>query len=268
MEDENFIRVKTSSPAGDLISYLAGLKKLSKDKGKKIIIYQRLNLIGIGFVGAKHPFQDKDGYDICMPQSMFDMLYPLIKSQDYIEDFIVYNGQEIEMDMDKCRMEIYTNQPHGSLNRWFFHVYPEMNCDLSKEWISVSSGTLHMDKIIINITDRYRNYIINYFFLKKYQDKILFAGTQDEYNRFCEQWGVDVKYLEVNNFLELAIAIKSCKFFLGNQSFCFQLAESMKVPRILEISPHLPNVIPIGENAYDFYHQSELEYYFEKLALS
>jgi len=27
----------------------------------------------------------------------------------------------------------------------------------------------------------------------------------------------------------------------------------------------MPNVIPIGEHAYDFYHQGGIEYYFKKL---
>jgi hypothetical protein len=27
----------------------------------------------------------------------------------------------------------------------------------------------------------------------------------------------------------------------------------------------MPNVIPVGEKAFDFYHQGGLEYYFEKL---
>jgi len=53
---------------------------------------------------------------------------------------------------------------------------------------------------------------------------------------------------------------------LGNQSFCYQLAESMKIPRLLELSPVLPNVIPNGKDGYDFYHQQALEYYLEKLS--
>jgi hypothetical protein len=39
----------------------------------------------------------------------------------------------------------------------------------------------------------------------------------------------------------------------------------MKVPRILEVFPLMPNVIPIGEKAYDFYHQGAVEYYFKLL---
>ena len=44
-----------------------------------------------------------------------------------------------------------------------------------------------------------------------------------------------------------------------------ELAEAMKVPRILEIFPIMPNVIPVGEHAYDYYHQGGVEYYFKKL---
>jgi hypothetical protein len=39
----------------------------------------------------------------------------------------------------------------------------------------------------------------------------------------------------------------------------------LKVPRILEICPQLPNCIPVGPNGYDFYHQGSLDYYFGKL---
>jgi hypothetical protein len=77
---------------------------------------------------------------------------------------------------------------------------------------------------------------------------------------------MDIPLKKFNNFKELAVYLKSCKFFLGNQSFCYQLAESMKIPRLLELSPVLPNVIPNGKDGYDFYHQQALEYYLEKLS--
>ena len=46
---------------------------------------------------------------------------------------------------------------------------------------------------------------------------------------------------------------------------CYQIAEALKIPRILEIFPRMPNIIPMGEDAYDFYAQSALEYYFSLL---
>jgi hypothetical protein len=122
------------------------------------------------------------------------------------------------------------------------------------------------DKIIINFTQRYRNHLINYFFLKEHQDKLVFAGLENERNLFCRTWDLDIPRLDVDDFYQLAAWIKGCKFFLGNQSFCFQLAEAMKVNRILELFPMMPNVIPVGNGGYDFYHQGSLDYYFNKLA--
>ena len=87
----------------------------------------------------------------------------------------------------------------------------------------------------------------------------------EEHEYFCSTWNMEVPYLMVDNFLELAESIQSCKFFLGNASSCFQLAEALKVPRLLEICPMIPNVIPVGEKAYDAYHQVHIEYLFSKL---
>jgi len=87
-----------------------------------------------------------------------------------------------------------------------------------------------------------------------------------EYNIFKYRFKLyDLQRLEVNDFLELAQAIKQCKFHISNQTQAFQLSQGLKTPRIVELCKIAPNVIPIGENAYDFYAQDGLEYYFHKL---
>jgi hypothetical protein len=63
----------------------------------------------------------------------------------------------------------------------------------------------------------------------------------------------------VSNFLELARVIAGCKFFIGNQSFPFAVAEGLKVPRALELCFECPNVIPEGPQAYDFLYQPQFE---------
>lgn len=262
---KDFVFFKSSSPAGDLLAMLAGIKQLCGDLDKKAIIYQRLNWKCRGYQGANHPFKDGDGDEIAMNEYMFNMLRPLLLAQDYIEDYIIFEGQTFEYDLDQARMEKFVNQPLGSLNRWIFYVYPQMACDLSKPWLKVSYRGQLKGKIIINQTDRYRNYLLTYFFLKNYEKDIVFAGLPEEHANFCKQWGVEVPYLDVNDFLELAESIQVCKFFMGNASACFQLAEALKVPRLLEICPMMPNVIPVGENAFDAYHQTHIEYYFDKL---
>lgn len=267
MSTGNLVTFKTSSPAGDLISYLSGMKKIYEGTGKKALVYQRLNMPGISYLGSIHPFENEEGEPVCMNRYMFDGLYPLLKSQEYIEDFVEYKGEEVQFDLDHLRLQQYTNQPNGSLNRWPSYVFPDMACDLSKRWITIPESITnpYKDKIIINYTARHRNHILNYYFLKEHQDKMIFAGLQKERDIFCKTWDLDIPLLQVDNFLELAKAINGCKFFMGNASFCFQLAEATKCKRILEIFPLHPNVIPCGENAYDAYHQIPLEYFFNKL---
>ena len=129
------IKFKSSTPAGDLLSMLAGIKNVCEDLDAKAIIYQRLGMVGVGYSGAVHPFKNENGDEVCMNEYMFNALKPLLIKLEYIEDFIIYTGQEYEYDLDKGRMEIFTNMPLGSINRWIFHVFPQMSCDLSQKWI-------------------------------------------------------------------------------------------------------------------------------------
>jgi hypothetical protein len=261
------VTYKTSSPSGDLISFLAGIKQIWLDTGKKAVVYHRLNMVGGSYEGSDHPYGNEDNLPVCFNEYTFGMMYPLLKSQSYIEDYFVFTGQEHQIDLDKIRMEVFTNQPKGSLNRWFNHPFPQMTTDLSKKWLDIpkEEGSAYKDKIIINFTKRHRNYYIHYFFLKEHQDKILFAGLQGERDFFCKEFNLDIPLLQVDNFYELAKVINNCKFILANQSFVFQISESLKTPRILELFPMMPNIIPIGSDAYDYYHQDELHFYFNKL---
>ena len=61
------------------------------------------------------------------------------------------------------------------------------------------------------------------------------------------------------------VLVKSSKFFIGNQGIGYAIAEGLKPPRLLEGNPDFPVIFPIGENAYDFYHQIHFESFFEKL---
>jgi hypothetical protein len=143
--------------------------------------------------------------------------------------------------------------------------------DISKQWID-THPSFHgvvppeWNKILINRTSRYQNQWINYFFLNKYESDMAFVGLEKERDDFCRQWNLNIPLLQVNNFKELALAFRGCRFFIGNQSMCFALAEAMKIPRILEVCPFAPNVDPVGPLAYDFLYQEYFEYYVEHLS--
>lgn len=259
-------KFKISLNSGDLISCLPGIRQLYRTTGKKAIIYQTINR-QVEHPYPEHPIQDESGHPVTCSLVQYNMLKPLLEAQEYIQSFEIYNGQEFEIDLDKPREYNLSIIPNAPLHQYSVAFYPQMACDLSENWIEVEGGVPAdlQNLVIINRTDRYNNPHINYFFLKKYVDRLIFAGTKDEHQSFCKQYNLKIPYLSVNNFLELAVAIKNCYFFLGCQSMCFHIADAMHVPRILEVCQFFPNSFPTGANGYPFLFQESLEYYFTNL---
>lgn len=250
---------------GDLIYSLWGIKNVCEKLNCKAVIYQWLNREAFYYEGAKHPTKGDNGNEVTMNQKMFDMVKPLILSLPYVEDFLPYQGETVHFNLDRIsHMKI--NIPYGEIRNWIGYVYPELQADLGRTVIPFNSVLESLGKnfepkcdvggaIIVNRTSRYRNEHINYGILNKYAQrgfKIYFVGTLDEFSEFSGPVA-SAEYLKVDNFLELAYYIAMCKLFVGNQSFCFSLAEAMKTPRVLEVCSYAPNVIPVGNNAYQYY---------------
>lgn len=256
------ITVHSSLLIGDLIYALPGFRQIYLQTGSKTTIFLSVN--------ATWPMMDavmrRNG--VTMTQEDFDAIRPLLLSQEYIDDVVVYNGEPIMVNLDDI-MKRSINVPYGYLPRWYFYVWPDLACNLSERWIQLDERVrlLHKGVILVNRSSRYHNPQISYKFLEKYKDRVIFIGLDDEWKSFCSNF-FEVRHYKVKDFYELAVLINSCKFFVGNQSFCFSLAEALKVPRILELFATLPNVIPHGNHAYDFYRQEAFEFYVEKLMKS
>lgn len=266
---DKVLRVKFQYNSGDLIATMPGLKSLYDKNGVKTIVYQELGLPAFYFDGIEHPVKDESGKQVCMNRGMFDLLYPLVKSQDYIEDFAVWKGQEIDWDMAKTRDSRSSPMPMGSIFHWPFMSFPDLTCDVSMPWIEVKDspnvGWLS-DKIIINRTERYTNPHISYFFLKDFLDKTVFIGTFKEFEIFKKQYDLPMLgRLNYDNFLQYAEAIKNCKLFIGNQSLFWQIAHGMGKISILELCREFPNCWPVTDNGHSFIHQEALEHIFKKL---
>lgn len=255
MQDFHFY---TSLPLGDIIYALPGIRKVCHDKGTKAVIHLDVN--------QKWPMAEgimrRNG--ITISDLDFEMIKPLLLSQDYISGVDRFTDQQA-INLDEV-MRYPTNVPYGHIPRWYFYVYPEMACNLAEPWLFVDGRIKLLNKgfILISRSARYHNPHISYRFLEKYKDRIFFIGLDDEWMSFCKVF-FEVRHYKIQDFQELALLINSCKFFIGNQSFPFSIAEGLKVPRILELFDPLPNVIPHGDHAYDFYMQYGFEVYVEKL---
>lgn len=243
---------------------LPGIQKLYKEKGKKAIIYQRLDMPAYYFDDANHPVKT-DGKQVCMNKAVFDMMKPLLESQEYIESFEVWQGEKVVYDFDLTRHNSQIPIPAGDIHAWVTLTFPTLQCDLSKPWLRIEKVKHYKDFIVINRTERYTNPYIDFFFLKDKEYRVVFLGLPHEHKKFCEDFGLEVPRFETNDFFELARIISSCRFFIGNQSLCWHLADAIKIPRILEVCSAFPNCFPTGANGHAFITQNWLEYLFEKL---
>lgn len=262
----NSFSVKHLANVGDLIASMCGLKSVARKLNRTVNLYQWLDVQANYYQGAVHPVTNSKGVQVCMNSKIFEMVKPLVESQEYINSFNVWKGEKVDVDLDIIRNKLFVNLPYGAIQSWVMIAYPDMAADISKPWIKVDASDKYKDKVILNFTERYRNTMINYFFLKDYQEHLVFSGTETEHSKFCNMWNIDVPRIPLNNFLELAEYIKGCRFLLGNQSSAWNIASAVGSPRIVEICQFAPNCQPfVGEDNFGFLHQDGLVYYFEYL---
>jgi len=239
-----------SGNAGDIIYALPTVKKIFDFTAAKINIYlkidQKLQIPSY----FKHPLGN-----VMLNDSMSKMLIPLLASQEYINHCGILSNETIDINLDDFRKSgISLSQ--GDIARWCSYLLG-VTPELHKPWLKVPAETTYQNSIVIARSERYRNPLIDYSFLNKYDD-LVFIGVRSEYDDIKKSIP-KIKWKTVDSFLHLAQLIAGCKFFIGNQSFPYSVAEGLKVPRILEICFFEPNVIPSGDNAFDIYFQEHFE---------
>lgn len=154
-------------------------------------------------------------------------------------------------------MLIFVNSWKSTTHNWTA-VMLGLVCDLSKPWLKVEPDRTFQDSIVVARSARYRNNAISYSFLGKYR-KVVFVGIEDEYIDF-RQHVPQAEWVRVKDFLEMARIIAGSRLFIGNQSFPFSIAEGLKVPRVVELDPIAPNVVPAGDCGFDVLFQSQFEH--------
>lgn len=133
---------------------------------------------------------------------------------------------------------------------------------MENPFLFVDDKQIFEDKVVILRTFRNKNHFINYKFLRKYNN-LLFIGLEYEFNELKNEIP-NLEFYNCKNFLEMAQIIKTSKFYLGNLSAGYSIAEGLKIPRLLEACSDFPAIYPIGKNSYDFYHQCHFENLFRE----
>lgn len=233
---------------GDIIYAIPAMKALAGNN--KIHLHLQIDQPSLYTKSMQHANKDK-----ILTQKNVEMIAPLLLSQQGFATCDVLSDQKIDYDLDEFRKYPFDyNTNH--ICRWYFHMYG-ITADLSKPWLTVKADESMRNEIVIARSFRYHAPGISYEFLKNYPNTT-FVGTKEEYAEL-QRSIPGLKHKQVGNFLQLAELVAGSKFFIGNQSFPFALAEALKVPRALELCFECPNVIPEGENAYDFVYQPQFE---------
>lgn len=253
---------------GDIWASLPAVKTGFEKHGRKGIYLLMKDIPAQYYDKAFHPTKAADGSQVKLNQQMIDFIIPLLKAQSYIEDARVHDiKDEVRVRLQAVN-ETFVNMPNHSLSKWYFYVYPDLTCDLSIPYISVPDTNVDFEtkgKVVISRTERYRNEDVDYSFLKKYEDSLIFSGTMREYNNFCMTNDLNIPKLHINNFLELAQALKQSSGLISNQTQIFQIAEGMKIPRAVELCSFAPNVCTQGANGFEFYSTYAAEYFLNEM---
>lgn len=252
IDKSKVLNFKHSGHCGDIICSLPVVKELAKTRECNFFINVNKKLPSPYF---KHPSQK-----VFVDDRMFYLIKPLLEKQKYINKVAKFNGEKINIDLDLFR-DMPINLTFNSC-RWFFHV-TGIQIDLSEPYIETDKDSKIQNKVVIHRTFRYRNNMINYKFLQNYND-IFFIGLKNEYEDLKKEVK-NLNFYECKDFLDMAQIMNSSKMFIGNSSVGFDLAEALKVPRLLEASPDFPVMQITGKNGFDFYYQPHFEKLFNNL---
>jgi len=240
-----------SGQLGDLIYSLATIKELSKShKCKLYIQIDKPMPLNYGNSSKKVFISKRSG----------DLIFPLLRNQDFLDVVDIYKDEKIDINLDLFR-DIPINLSFYS-TRWFSHMCG-ININVENTFLSAKPHNLIKNKIIIHRSPRYRNPYINYKFLNNAKN-LLCIGLEDEFKNLKKEID-NLEFHDCKDFLEMAEIIKASKFYIGNMSFQYVMAEGLKIPRLLEASPDFPVVFPVGPNAFDAYHQNHFEKFFANL---
>jgi glycosyltransferase involved in cell wall biosynthesis len=119
-------------------------------------------------------------------------------------------------------------------------------------WLKCQTTKQLDTPIIINRTNRYNDESFPWKqIVNKYNNLLTFVGTEDEYKKFTTKFG-NVSYIKTPHIDELFQIIAGCQLFIGNQSFCYSLAEGLKKPCIQESDKWFKNCQHFRNNALIF----------------
>ena len=149
-------------------------------------------------------------------QKAYDDLFNIVSKQRYIYEFKMFNNETIDINLSIWRQ----NLEYALNNNYSFYEIYKFNYNVdwgNHPWIQCDTDQTWSNKIIISTSSRRfmtPEQILS--FIETIKDKIdecIFVSFEiKEWDFFCKEIGINIPLHLMNNFEELAIIIKSCKY--------------------------------------------------------
>lgn len=171
-------------------------------------------------------------------ENSYNELLPLVSNQCYVNEFLIYNNQHIDIDLTQFRKQenLYTT----SWNEFYLwnYISPNIEIPFNYSWIDVERDDNFAELLLINRNMLpygndsaelfYRNYI------KGYKGKSYFVcAWEAQYENFPLKDMVPMMHIQ--DLKDMVTAIASCKHFIGNYTATFAIASSLNKNRTVEV---------------------------------
>lgn len=236
MGNINFIN---GGKLGDFMHGMFGLKNICRKYNTKANLY----IYDIGWeIGLNNVYEE---------------LYPIIKSQKYIDNFDILTKYNIShnninvfntklTDEGFINLGNYIKSPYLYKKCWTDIFLLDYNLNFSEyRWIDYDKkDSFYNDRLVINRrTSSFAKINPNFpyeYYIKNFDKKPIFISNSIKdfdifpYKNFCD-------FHLINTLEQMFTIINSCKLFIGNLSAPLSIANSMDVRRIAELVP-IPDI--------------------------
>jgi len=231
-----YITYIASGRLGDFLLQLSIIKEKYDETGKKGKLYlsnkaaeEFRNPIEVQF---RNPIEDvyKDTFDIVM-------------RQEYILDYKLHNNEAFDINLSSWRHSPFLFQQN--FHKTYSSTY-KVNWGTNK-WIVLPYESKWKNVILVNsVPYRFKN-VLNYEIIRrKYPDcKLMFISIDpSHYEHFIQHTQETMEYYCPSSLMDTAIAINSCRLFIGIPSGLLCIAFSCHKESITTSCPnHLDDIL-------------------------
>lgn len=171
----------------------------------------------------------------------YQHIRPFLLEQEYITEVDVYDGEEVDFDLNRFR-EFRGNITFNLVQNYFyaFGIDPPAELD-SQVWLSSRQASRQERRIVVSRTSRYlletpaHNPFYDQLVDRGLDDQAIFIGLPEECAAFNREYGSNVPLFPFGDLSAVAAEISSCELWVGNENLIGAIAEGFKKTCVREI---------------------------------